>query len=51
MWCDLSIQWKTAFEEAWRAFCTGNIPIGAALFDENGEQQIVTLLRGGEVLP
>lgn len=37
MWCDLSIQWKTAFEEAWRAFCTGNIPIGAALFDENGE--------------
>ncbi len=25
------------FAEAWSAFCEGNIPIGAALFDENDE--------------
>lgn len=37
MWSDISKQWQTAFEEAWKAFCEGSIPIGAALFDENGE--------------
>ena len=37
MWIDISKQWQTAFEEAWDAFCTGSIPIGAAVFDENGE--------------
>ena len=37
MWKGLSVQWQTAFAEAWIAFCTGNIPIGAAVFDENGE--------------
>ena len=36
MWNDISVQWQTAFEEAWKAFCEGSIPIGAALFDENG---------------
>ena len=37
MWNDISKQWQTAFEEAWEAFCTGSIPIGAAVFDENGD--------------
>ena len=36
MWKDLSEEWKTAFEEAWVAFRAGNIPIGAAIYDEDG---------------
>lgn len=36
MWNDISKQWQTAFQEAWEAFCTGSIPIGAAVFDEKG---------------
>lgn len=36
MWKDLSREWQTAFEEAWLAFGIGSIPIGAAIFDENG---------------
>ena len=36
MWSDLSVQWKTVFDEAWRAFCFGSTPIGAALFDKSG---------------
>ena len=37
MWNDLSAEWKTTFDEAWRAFCFGSTPIGAALFDKNGK--------------
>ena len=37
MWSDLSAQWKTVFDEAWRAFCFGSTPIGAALFDKSGK--------------
>ena len=37
MWKDISFEWKTAFEQAWIAFCGGSTPIGAAAFDENGE--------------
>lgn len=36
MWNDLSKLWQAAFEEAWAAFVSGSIPIGAALSDENG---------------
>ena len=36
MWSTLSPQWQCVFEQAVRAFREGNIPIGAALFDENG---------------
>lgn len=36
MWVDLSIQWQTAFLEAWDAFRAGSIPIGAVIADENG---------------
>ncbi len=36
MWKDLSESWKTAFEEAWTAFRSGSIPIGAVITDESG---------------
>ncbi|MBO4877640.1 MAG: nucleoside deaminase [Ruminococcus sp.] len=36
MWKDLTEEWKTAFGEAWEAFRAGNIPIGAAIYDEDG---------------
>ena len=36
MWSDLSYEWQTAFSEAWTAFKNGSTPIGAALFDSNG---------------
>ena len=37
MWKDNSKQWQIVFEEAWKAFGCGSIPIGAALFDKNGD--------------
>lgn len=36
MCSDLSYEWKIAFEEAWTAFKNGSTPIGAALFDKDG---------------
>ena len=36
MWKDISAPWRAAFEEAWEAFRTGSVPIGAALCDESG---------------
>ncbi len=36
MWNELSAEWKTVFEEAWIAFCSGSTPIGAAVFDADG---------------
>lgn len=36
MWKDLSEEMKTVFEEAWTAFKNGNIPIGAAVYSEDG---------------
>ncbi|MGI6562680.1 MAG: nucleoside deaminase [Clostridia bacterium] len=35
-WQDLECGWQTAFTKAWEAFCSGTIPVGAAIFDENG---------------
>lgn len=37
MWKDLSNQWQTVFEEAWRAFGCGSTPVGAAIFDDKGK--------------
>ena len=37
MWRDLSYQWQTVFEEAWKAFGFGSTPIGAAIFDKEGQ--------------
>lgn len=36
MWKDLTTEWQTAFLEAWNAFKSGSIPIGAVIADENG---------------
>lgn len=36
MWKDLSVEWQTAFLEAWSAFKAGSIPIGAVIADEKG---------------
>ena len=36
MWNDLTKQWQIVFEEAWRAFCYGSTPIGAAIFNKDG---------------
>ena len=40
MWNDISPQWKTAFGEAWEAFRCGSVPIGAALYDKDGNLMI-----------
>ena len=37
MWDDIARQWQIVFDEAWKAFCHGSTPIGAALYDRNGE--------------
>ncbi|MBO5571562.1 MAG: nucleoside deaminase [Ruminococcus sp.] len=37
MWKDLTFQWQTVLEEAWTAFTNGSIPVGAAVFDKNGD--------------
>ena len=36
MWKDLSTEWQIVLEEAWNAFISGSIPIGAAIFDKDG---------------
>ena len=48
MWKDLSVQWQTAFLEAWDAFKTGGIPIGAVIADEKGNIIIKEHNRAGE---
>jgi tRNA(adenine34) deaminase len=37
MWNSLSQPWKDCFEQAWKSYCSGSFPIGAAITDENGE--------------
>jgi len=37
MWDSLTKPWKICFEEAWEAYCSGSIPIGAVLVDKRGE--------------
>lgn len=36
MWKDLSVEWKRTFENAWKAFRQGSIPIGAMITDKSG---------------
>jgi tRNA(adenine34) deaminase len=33
-WFDLHFGWQTSFEEAWKAYCTGCVPVGAAVLDD-----------------
>lgn len=35
-WSDLHQPWRVCFEEAWTAYRSGSLPIGAAVFDRNG---------------
>ena len=44
----LKREWKIAFNEAWEAFKAGSTPIGAALFDENGELVLADHNRANE---
>ena len=48
MWKDLSERWQIVLKEAWTAFCSGSIPIGAAVFDKQGRLLIKDHNRGGE---
>ena len=36
-WRDLEKPWRAAFEQGWRSFVSGSIPIGAVIADEKGE--------------
>jgi tRNA(Arg) A34 adenosine deaminase TadA len=35
-WSDLLPAWQACLEEAWQAYCLGNVPIGAAVVDAAG---------------
>ena len=48
MWKDLSAQWQIAFYEAWEAYKSGGVPIGAAIFDKDGALVIKDRNRSGE---
>jgi tRNA(adenine34) deaminase len=37
MWTSLPAPWQACLEEAWTAYCTGSIPIGAAVTDGEGK--------------
>lgn len=37
MWGSLILPWKISFEQGWEAYCSGSIPIGAAIVDGCGE--------------
>ncbi len=36
MWSDLSPEWQLTFQLAWESFVRGSIPIGAIIFDRQG---------------
>jgi len=38
-WADIPAVWMAAFEEAWKAYCAGAIPIGAVIV--NGADEVV----------
>ncbi|MBR5387496.1 MAG: nucleoside deaminase [Clostridiales bacterium] len=48
MWKDLTPEWQIAFEEAWLAFRNGSYPIGAAIFDAQGNLLVREHNRGAE---
>ncbi|MDD4297371.1 MAG: nucleoside deaminase [Ruminiclostridium sp.] len=37
VWEELEYGWKMAFNKAWDSFCSGTIPIGAVILNENDE--------------
>jgi tRNA(Arg) A34 adenosine deaminase TadA len=36
MWDTISFPWQVCIEEAWTAYCSGSMPIGAVVVDANG---------------
>ena len=48
MWNDVPKPWKVVFEEAWLAFRNGNVPAGAAVYDENNALMSKAHNRYGE---
>ena len=36
-WSELDIPWQACFEEAWGAYCSGSLPIGAAIANSSGQ--------------
>ena len=48
MWKDLSPQWQSAFEEAWTAYQSGSVPIGAAVYAPDGTLLVRERNRSGE---
>ena len=45
MWADLTLPWQACLEQAWIAYCSGTIPIGAVVTDADG----MDLFRSGEL--
>jgi tRNA(adenine34) deaminase len=37
MWKTLSRPWRVCVEQAWEAYCSGSVPIGAVITNETGE--------------
>lgn len=37
IWYELEYGWQMAFTKAWVAFCSGTIPVGAVILNENNE--------------
>ncbi len=37
MWKTLSHPWRVCVEQAWEAYCSGSVPIGAVITNETGE--------------
>jgi tRNA(adenine34) deaminase len=35
-WSSLSLPWRASLEQAWEAYCAGNVPIGAVVTDADG---------------
>lgn len=48
MWKDLPVQWKTVFNEVWKAMKNNSVPAGAAVFSSNGELLAAGRNRYGE---
>jgi tRNA(adenine34) deaminase len=43
MWHELSGPWQACIDQAWQAYCSGSVPIGAAIAD--GEGQVLAVGR------
>lgn len=37
MWSSLSLAWQLAFDQGWKAYCSGSIPIGSVITNEDGD--------------